>query len=64
MNEQLLEISIKINILESLTRILLEAIREDNNLKKFDTSNLAKVVLQEVITIKNNLNSLERELGI
>lgn len=64
MNEQLLEISIKINILESLTRILLEAIREDNNLKKFNTSNLAKVVLQEVITIKNNLNSLEMELGI
>lgn len=64
MNEQLLKISIKINILESLTRILLEAIREDNNLKKFDTSNLAKVVLQEVITIKNNLNSLEMELGI
>ena len=64
MNEQLLEISIKINILESLTRILLEAIREDNNLKKFDTSNLAKIVLQEVITIKNNLNSLEMELGI
>lgn len=64
MNEQLLEISIKINILESLTRILLEAIREDNNLKKFNTSNLAKVVLQEVITIKNNLNSLEIELGI
>lgn len=64
MNEQLLEISIKINILESLTRILLEAIREDNNLKKFDTSNLAKVVLQEVITIKNNLNSLEIKLGI
>lgn len=64
MNEQLLEISIKINILESLTRILLEAIREDDNLKKFDTSNLAKVVLQEVITIKNNLNSLEMELGI
>lgn len=64
MNEQLLEISIKINILESLTRILLEAIREDNNLKKFNTSNLAKVVLQEVITIKNNLNSLEIKLGI
>ena len=64
MNEQLLEISIKVNILESLTRILLEAIREDNNLKKFNTSNLAKVVLQEVITIKNNLNSLEIELGI
>lgn len=64
MNEQLLEISIKINILESLTRILLEAIREDNNLKKFDTSNLAKIVLQEVITIKNNLNSLEMKLGI
>ena len=64
MNEQLLKISIKINILESLTRILLEAIREDNNLKKFDTSNLAKIVLQEVITIKNNLNSLEIELGI
>ena len=64
MNEQLLEISIKINILESLTRILLEAIREDKNLKNFDTSYLAKVVLQEVITIKNNLNSLEMELGI
>lgn len=64
MNEQLLEISVKINILESLTRILLEAMREDDNLKKFDTSNLAKVVLQEVITIKDNLNSLEVELGI
>ena len=64
MNKQLLDISVKVNILESLTRILLETMREDDNLKKFDTSNLAKVVLQEVITIKNNLNSLEVELGI
>ena len=63
MEENILDISIQINILESLSRILLEALREGDNLKNFDTSNLAKVVLERTVSIKNSLNEIENNLG-
>lgn len=63
MEENLTDLSIQINILESLSRILLEALREGDNLKKFDTSNLAKVVLERTVSIKNCLNKIEHNLG-
>lgn len=64
MEEKLLSISVQINILESLSRILLEIIREGENLKKFDSGNLAKIILNEVIKIKEEMNMIESELGI
>ena len=64
MEENILDISIQINILESLSRILLEALREGDNLKKFDASNLAKVVLERTLSIKNSLNKIEQNLEI
>ena len=64
MEENILDISIQINILESLSRILLEALREGDNLKRFDTSNLAKVVLERTVSIKNCLNKIEQNLEI
>lgn len=64
MEENILDISIQINILESLSRILLEALREGDNLKNFDTSNLAKVVLERTVSIKNSLNKIEQNLEI
>ena len=64
MEENILDISIQINILESLSRILLEALREGDNLKNFDASNLAKVVLERTVSIKNSLNKIEQNLEI
>ena len=63
MEENLTDLSIQINILESLSRILLEALREGDNLKKFDTSNLAKVVLERTVSINNCLDKIEHNLG-
>ena len=64
MEENILDISIQINILESLSRILLEALREGDNLKNFDASNLAKVFLERTVSIKNSLNKIEQNLEI
>lgn len=64
MKEQLLEISVKINVLESLMRVLLEAMCDGENLKKYDTQNLAKIILQEIVTVKDSLNCLESEMGL
>ena len=59
MEERLQDISIKINILDSLSRILLEIIRNGDNLKSFDSANLALVVHKNIQDIKEELNTLE-----
>ena len=64
MEEKFIDIGIQLNILESLSRILLEAIRDGENLKDYDISNLALIVLSEVTKLKNNVNSIELDMGI
>lgn len=64
MEEKFIDIGIQLNVLESLSRILLEAIRDGENLKDYDISNLALIVLGEVTKLKNNVNSIELEMGI
>ena len=64
MEEKFIDISVQLNVLESLSRILLEAIRDGENLKVYDTSNLALTVLNEVVRLKNNVNNIELDMGI
>lgn len=64
MEERLLSISSQLNVVESLSRILLEVIRDGENIKEFDSSNLASVVLNEILKIKDEINELELDLGI
>ncbi len=64
MEEKFIDIGVQLNVLESLSRILLEAIRDGENLKDYDISNLALIVLGEVTKLKNNVNSIELEMGI
>ncbi len=64
MEEKLINISAQLNIVESLSRILLEIIQDGENLKKADTNNLSRIILNEIIKIKNNINELEVEMGI
>lgn len=59
MEEKLHDLSVKVNILESLSRILLDIIRDGENLKSFDTSNLALVVLNKTLELKHELNEFE-----
>ncbi len=64
MEEKFIDIGIQLNVLESLSRILLEAIRDGENLKDYDISNLALIVLGEVTKLKNNVNNIELDMGI
>ena len=64
MEEKFIDIGVQLNVLESLSRILLEAIRDGENLKDYDISNLALIVLGEITKLKNNVNSIELEMGI
>ena len=64
MEEKFIDIGVQLNVLESLSRILLEAIRDGENLKDYDISNLALIVLSEVTKLKNNVNSIELDMGI
>ena len=64
MEEKFIDIGVQLNVLESLSRILLEAIRDGENLKDYDISNLALIVLGEVTKLKNNVNSIELDMGI
>lgn len=59
MEEKLQDLSVKVNILESLSRILLDTIRDGENLKSFDSSNLALVVLHQTLELKHELNEFE-----
>ena len=64
MEEKFIDIGVQLNVLESLSRILLEAIRDGENLKDYDISNLALIVLGEVTKLKNNVNNIELDMGI
>lgn len=62
--EKLLEIGIELNKIDSLARILLECIRNDENLKFYDAENLLSVLAQNINNTKEKFNSLELEIGI
>ncbi len=64
MEERLLNLSSQLNVIESLSRILLEIIRDGQNIKKFDSANLAQIILSEILKVKNDINDMELELGI
>ncbi len=60
--EQLINIGIELNKLESLSRILLNCIRCDDNLKKRDIESLSSVLSQKIISTKQKFNDAEKIL--
>lgn len=62
--EKLLEIGVELNKIDSLARILLECMRNDENLKFYDAENLLSVLAQNINDIKEKFNSIELEMGL
>jgi hypothetical protein len=58
------EIGVDLNILGSLSRILTESIRENYNLKYFDTKNLSSVLKQKINSTNYKYNSIIKKLNI
>lgn len=63
MEEDIIEIGVSINILESLVKILLES-SECDNIKKYDNENLAHVILEKIVNIKEKVNLMEEKMEI
>lgn len=62
--EKMYDIGIDLNIIESLSRILLEAIREGSNLEYYDTGNLSSVLQQKIVQTSREFNLIHKILGI
>lgn len=62
--EKMFDINCDINEIGSLARILLEIMRNGENLKYYDTENLAITLNSKIKETKEKFNSLERELQI
>ena len=56
---RMLEIGIDLNKLESLSRILLNSIRFEENLKDWDAENLSQVLLENCFKQSKNLMKLK-----
>lgn len=57
-------IGIEISIAESLSRILLEILYEDDNLKEWDKASLAKVLEEKIINLRNKISNVHSILKI
>jgi hypothetical protein len=62
--EQMLQVGVNLNKIESLSRILLHCIRFDENLKCWDTENLSSVLFDKLITTKQKFNDIEKIMKI
>jgi hypothetical protein len=58
------EIGVDLNILGSLSRILIESMGEDCNLKYFDAENLASVLRQKIASTGYKYEAIIRKLNI
>lgn len=57
-------IGTEISIAKSLSRVLLEILYEDDNLKKWDKSSLAKVLKEKIISLRNKIDDIHSTLKI
>jgi hypothetical protein len=61
---QMLNVGINLNKLESLSRILLHCTVSDENLKEWDNENLSSILLEKLIETKQRFNNIEKIMGI
>jgi len=62
--EQMINVGINLNKIESLSRILLHCINFDENLKKWDIENLSSVLFEKLTKTKQNFNDIEKIMKI
>lgn len=61
---QMIDVGIDLNMLESLSRILIDSIRDPINLKKWDAENLSLLMSEKIIGTKQKFNNIEKILKI
>ena len=64
MEEEIINIGIQLNILESLTRILSACPDVDDKIQYKDMTNLVNTILDKIINIKQQFNKLEKEMNV
>ena len=60
--DRLDEFAVNLSLIESLSRILHEQIKFDNNLEKFDAENLSNVLKQKIMDISKDFRLLNQKL--
>ena len=62
--EEMIDIGIELNKIESLSGILINCIRESENLKSWDAENLSLVLSHRIYETKQKINAIEILMGI
>jgi hypothetical protein len=61
---QMINVGINLNKLESLSRILFHCTVSDENLKAWDNENLSSILLEKLIETKQKFNNIENIMKI
>jgi hypothetical protein len=61
---QMINVGVNLNKLESLSRILLHCTVSDENLKEWDKENLSLILLEKLIETKHKFNNIENIMQI
>jgi len=61
---QMINVGVDLNNLESLSRILIHCIRFNENLKSWDVENLSLVLFKKILKTKQKFNNIERIMKI
>lgn len=60
--EKLQDLAVDLNLIESLSRILLNEIMFDSDLEKFDVENLSNVLKQRIVEMAKKFRAIMHEL--
>jgi hypothetical protein len=61
---QMIQVGVNLNKIESLSRILLHCIRFDENFKNWDIENLSSVLFEKLLITKQKFNNIEKSMKI
>jgi len=61
---QMIQVGVNLNKIESLSRILLNCLRFEENLKSWDAENLSSILLGKLMTTKQKFNNIEKIMKI
>jgi len=61
---QMINVGINLNKLESLSRVLFHCTVSDENLKEWDNENLSLILLEKLIETKQKFNNIETIMKI
>jgi hypothetical protein len=61
---KMINVGVDLNKLESLSRILIESIRFNENLKSWDIENLSSILAEKILRTKHKFNDIEKIMKI